>query len=375
MQGLFNATVGGSVGLGNWLGGIVRADAGFNASTQVDRSAARDQVINSALSVSQNEDFQKNLQRVNDFSESKAFTNLKDEGVRLSSGYNNSLDELRTHQESYQIAKSNLDQISETTAWSEQNSQLIKKSLNQDFVDWGSERLGGFSQFQEFLSNGTEIERQSLITDFVGYVRSQENEGFSSFIPKNYQDPDTAYKNFPVKTINVEDEKNELYSSAVKDAVSAGLFKDEIKDSGSNLYSQKQIQEDYYNERSGLVNDKIKQQHEKMTRQGGRDQDRHRALAQAGSFGQGHGHPRPRQHRRQRSECRRARRDRRPHCHPHRRHHRLRQSDEHAARTNCQQERLAARSGNRHRRPRAIGDRHGRPRLAIRRHGRRQTLH
>lgn len=63
------------------------------------------------------------------------------------------MDQLYSQQLSCQSAESYLTQISENESWFNQNSHLIKRSLNDDFIAWANSKFEGeYSQVREIFS-------------------------------------------------------------------------------------------------------------------------------------------------------------------------------------------------------------------------------
>lgn len=151
---------------------------GANASESFSKGTSREELLNSALSVSKSEGFQENLQKIKDYAKSQAFNSSHDEGTRLSQSLCHSFDKLDSSQNSYQNALNKQIQTSNNASWFEQNSQMVKHSLNQDFVQWASNEFcssGGFDHVKEILSNDCKSEIQPLIQRFVQHIR-EENE-------------------------------------------------------------------------------------------------------------------------------------------------------------------------------------------------------
>ena len=133
-----------------------------------NRSVSRDEVLSSAMNANQSEEFQTNLQKVQDFAETKGFTSLKDEGMRLVTGYTRSLDDVHSSQEQLNIAQNKLHQVSETAQWADSHSDLVKQSLNQDFVNWIAEKYpekGGYSRAIDTVMQS--LEKQEMIQEFL----------------------------------------------------------------------------------------------------------------------------------------------------------------------------------------------------------------
>ena len=168
---LAGANLGGSLGV-----------LGLNLGASGDRNASRDEILNAAQHVSGREDFQHHWQKINDYAFSKAASSSQDEGTRLSKVYSDSFDSLESQQHSYQEAKSHLEQVSDNASWYTQNSHLIKRSLNQDFINWASHRVpGGSSAVLEMISKDRPEEIQPLVQDFIDYIKpAMKPDGISN---------------------------------------------------------------------------------------------------------------------------------------------------------------------------------------------------
>ena len=158
----------GSVGLGGSFLKIASAEGRIGGSGAWTKGALRDDVINSALSVAKSEGFQQNFQQINDYARSQASSSSLDAGSRDSHAYVSAMDQLHSKQLSYQTAENYLEQISKNESWFNQNSQLIKRSLNDDFIAWADTQFeGGYSQVRDILSRDRPEEIQPLVQEFI----------------------------------------------------------------------------------------------------------------------------------------------------------------------------------------------------------------
>lgn len=124
---------------------------GAKASTALGSS--KDEAITSANNLFKSEEFQKHFQKIQDVSSSESYGYLDDTGKRLVESCSESFEQLKSSQTSFQIAQNELNQLSENATWAEQNSHQVRRSLNQDFVNWASEKYantGGFSRVEKF---------------------------------------------------------------------------------------------------------------------------------------------------------------------------------------------------------------------------------
>jgi conjugal transfer mating pair stabilization protein TraG len=216
------AAVGGELGVSkllNAIGGLGvitisgRGTAGYNFG------ADESKVVSAAMNFAQSQEFQSNFQKVKDYAATNATSSSMDEGVRLSQDFTQSLNEVQTHQNAYQVAKTQLDQVSDTSAWYQQNSHLIKDNLNQKYVDWAVDKFNeqyqdgtGFDRFKELMqsSDPADIRQtQSLVYEFV-QTEIDKQAGIAN--PSNYQDPNVAYENANIGKVNRSDKLNEIFS-------------------------------------------------------------------------------------------------------------------------------------------------------------------
>ena len=185
-----------------------------NYSTGVDES----KVMNAALNFAQSEEFQSNFQKIKDYATSQAYSSSNDEGVRLSQDFTESLNKVKNYQEAHQGAKSQLDQVSDTSAWYQQNSHLIKDNLNQKYVDWAVEKFNdqyqdgtGFDRFKELTDSSDPndvCQVQGLVYEFVQSQMDRQS-GISN--PSRYQDPGAAYENAHIARVDEEKKSNQIF--------------------------------------------------------------------------------------------------------------------------------------------------------------------
>jgi len=191
---------------GNWnIGLLLRGQSSMGAS--------KNEQLSGGENTATQEEYQKHYQRLQDFSQSSAANSLDERGQRLTHGYSQSLDRMQSAQESHQIAQTELNQISENATWSEQNSDSVKRSLNQDFIGWASEQYadqGGFGYVKSTLISGNSEEKNAMVNGFVTHLRSRR-EPISA--PKNFVDPSEA-RSLPKKfsAAAVEDSVNSFFN-------------------------------------------------------------------------------------------------------------------------------------------------------------------
>lgn len=213
--------VGGELGFGFPIKAI---NVGFNGSfgyTKNDSCGAdQSKIMSSAINFAQSQEFQQSFQKVKDFSSSSAVSSFSDEGTRFSHDMTESYNALKSSQETYQAAKTSLDQVSDTSAWYEQNSHLIKDNLNQKYVDWAIDQLNqthgdgsGFERFKDMMSSSDSSEiyqRQRMLYEFV---QSEIDQKVGIQNPLNYREPSAAYDSSRIEKIDVNEEINSVYQA------------------------------------------------------------------------------------------------------------------------------------------------------------------
>lgn len=212
--------IGGEVGVSKLLNSMV--GAGLNISAKgsggynfgVDES----QLLSAAMNFSESQEFQSSFQKVKDYAATMATSSSTDEGVRIAQDFTQSLNDAQSYQEAHQAAKSQLDQISDTSSWYQQNSHLIKENLNQEYVDWAVNKFNeeyqdgtGFDRLKELIhsSNPSDaLQSQGLLYEFI---QSEMNKKCGISYPEGYRDPNLAYENANVSKIDKEKKSNEIF--------------------------------------------------------------------------------------------------------------------------------------------------------------------
>lgn len=225
-------------------------DFGITAKSTANFGSNKEHLLNNANSIVKSEEFQKHFQRLQDFAQSDAYNTLDEKGMRLVESTSHSLDEMKNSQHTYQVAKSNLDQVSDQATWAEQNSHLIRRSLNQDFINWASDQFahqGGFAKVEDILTNGSIYQQEALVQDFISHVRQNNFEP-----PKGYVDP-SEERHLP-QDISIAQMKENIH-----EAISSGEshFSPVISEKGENISRRYSQESQEYLEKFGQVSKKI----------------------------------------------------------------------------------------------------------------------
>ncbi len=191
------------------------------------RNSTLDEAANEAKNISSGEDFQRHLQNVNDFARSKAHTALHDEGVRLAESTCHSIDETASSQQHYSAAKSQSEQLSSTASWAEQNTQNIRKALNQDLVNWSIDNKG-FEEAKRVLTVGGDGERSAMISEFICSLHSQ-----SDF--KDGIGIDQRYEQAGIKTLDKDAEMDKVFAGSIELGKAQGLERGFVSDRGRDM--------------------------------------------------------------------------------------------------------------------------------------------
>lgn len=211
-------------------------DFGLTAKSSTNLGSNKEHLLNTANNVVKSEEFQKHFQKLQDFSQSSAYNTSDETGIRLVESCSQSLENMKSSQESYQIAQSNLDQVSENATWAEQNAHLIRRSLNQDFVNWASGKYaneGSFSKVEEILTKDGTQAQETLVEEFVNYVRSQ-SATISS--PEGYADPSS--KRSLSKELSMEEAQESIHQMVGAHEPRFAKTLPEKKEALANKYSQ-----------------------------------------------------------------------------------------------------------------------------------------
>lgn len=197
-----------------------------------DTAASRDDLYNAALNIATSEDFQRNFQKVQDFSINSSSSMLDDEGLRLVQGVTKSLDEVASSQEQYMTSLSAMNQISESLSWTQNNAQSLKHSLNQDFINWASEKFyadGGLNHAMEIISGDNVFERDSLVNEFIACQRNSSDMSLNSFVT-----PQDSFSNSEIQSIDKAKELQALNDYTSTNKHSSGL-------SGNRIATQTEV--------------------------------------------------------------------------------------------------------------------------------------
>lgn len=196
-----------------------------------DCSTSKEALISSALNTVNSEDFSTNYQKVCDFATSTAHNTLDDQGVRLAEGVTRSLDEVASAQSQYQTAITHSDQVSESLSWAQQNSYFIRSALNQDFVNWASDRIGP-EETRRVLINNCESEIGPLITEFI--MDFQEVHG-NSLQQGEFQNPHEAFNMAQLPTIDKEEAFKAIHAATSGDFATYGLSQKDLSQKKNEL--------------------------------------------------------------------------------------------------------------------------------------------
>lgn len=186
-----------------------------STNNNFSKSASSSDSLSSASNISASEDFQKHFNNVTEYARNNAHSSSSDEGIKLASGLTESLDNVKSSQESHQNALNEMNQASQNLSWSESNSHQIKRSLNQDFVEWSKEKIG-YSNTVNMLESRSPVEREQMMGEFVANLR----EGSSSYTLEGYKDPNEAFNNGKLNSLDYGKELASMKASsnAVADA-------------------------------------------------------------------------------------------------------------------------------------------------------------
>jgi conjugal transfer mating pair stabilization protein TraG len=244
----FAGSFGGEVGVSKLLSSIVGVGASLSGKGSLSYNTGADtsKLINSALNFAQSTEFQENYQKVKDYAISQASSSSTDEGVRFAQDFSQSLNGIQTNQEAFNAAKTELNQVSDTSSWYQQNSHMIKDNLNQKYMDWAVDRYNekygdgtGLARLKEIMNSSdssASSETQSLIYEFM---QSEMGKQTHITTPSNYQNPQTAYESLTVPEV---DQKRSLDSVSASYSTGSELIEQVY---GANLGKQEELQKGF----------------------------------------------------------------------------------------------------------------------------------
>ena len=177
-------------------------DLGVIAKASNNLGGNKEEAISTASNIVQSEEYQKNFQKLHDISNSASYGTSDEKGMRLAESFSQSFENMQNAQHSFQIAQTELNQVSENATWAEQNSNLIRHSRNQDFINWASDQYaneGGFSKVQDILNKGDPGTQGELLNRFISSMR-ESSPHFEA--PKSYLDPQIAATHELPKDLN-----------------------------------------------------------------------------------------------------------------------------------------------------------------------------
>ena len=207
MDMLMSVGASGSVGF-NLFG----CGAGFNrgATHNTTNSVGLSEALSDAETITSSKDFQEHFNNITEFAKNSAHSSMSDEGVKLASGFCESLDNVTSSQESYQNAISDMSQATQNLSWSENNTQSIRHSLDQDFVDWSINTIG-HRETIEMLNSPSHTRRDQMMGEFMGSYVARLREG-SELSIEGYPDPCLAFENGRIHPIDHDTALSDIQS-------------------------------------------------------------------------------------------------------------------------------------------------------------------
>jgi conjugal transfer mating pair stabilization protein TraG len=207
------ATIGGSLGAGVAIDKVfsMRGEAGLSRTRQDGFGASREEMMSSAVNVSKDMSLQKSWQNLKDFAKNTSASETQNSGTRISTDFTQGLNDTQSHQESHQAALSRLKHVSETVSFYEQHSQDINQNHTQQFVQWCQAELGGdIHEFKRLSLSSNPSDQKQMQRFVVNYMQKLQKEYQSISAPASYQNPQEAYANAHVPTIDKKAEINEI---------------------------------------------------------------------------------------------------------------------------------------------------------------------
>lgn len=213
---------------------------GIEGKGSSDHTLSEDEVFNSARNFVESEEFSSGMQKIQGFAETSNFSSLNDQGLRISEGYTNSLDQVHSSQEQHQAALSKMEQTSQNLSFAESLSHSIKKSLDQPLLEFAANKYqgeGGFDKALDVLTHNDSLEKSELIHEFL-YDYSQKHDSFGN---DTFSNPEDTYNSSFIPQVDALQETEDLqaiYSQSKERTTSFSQAKSHLEDLKSNHSNQ-----------------------------------------------------------------------------------------------------------------------------------------
>jgi conjugal transfer mating pair stabilization protein TraG len=185
---------------------VLRAMLGaklFGTGAETGTESGSSELSSKLQSYTSSTDFQERIEQIKDFCKTESYTDLSDEGKRISNSYVDSLEKVESYQDSLTNAYSRLNQISETADYFDQSSLSTRKQITQEFVDFTRQKCQEENypwSSAEILTGKNDQLRDELLAEFSqGYVEKIEQK-----IPNGFQDPLSNYHRSSLANCNIE---------------------------------------------------------------------------------------------------------------------------------------------------------------------------
>jgi protein-arginine kinase activator protein McsA len=126
-----------------------------------------------------------------------------------------------------------MEQLSDNSSWATQNSNVVRKALNQDFINWASDTKGGFTEVVEVLEGKNTHLQDAWVQEYVGVLRSQMENSFHS----EYAEAQNSVINkiSSVKKVDLESSEKAIAEDYYQMGQFNGLSKSSVEVQGKSV--------------------------------------------------------------------------------------------------------------------------------------------
>lgn len=200
---------------------VLSAKTGHSENCNISSDEARQ----SAENIFKSNDFQEHYQRVLNSTHNESTNNMSDEGKRFVENYMASSEKLKSAQDQFSTAHSELNQISENLSYVQSHTSTVNTNLNTEFSNWLNDR----GSLGTLFDKGREQELNSLRDIFIGEKCQSDIGGL-----ENFTDPSSSSAPLP----SIENEWTGLKENARQKADNMGLAFGQTQNSEQSVTNQ-----------------------------------------------------------------------------------------------------------------------------------------
>lgn len=204
---------------------VISARTGHSGSCGVVSEEGQQEAQN----LLQSKDFQEHFQRVFNCSKNDSINSMTDEGKRFVENYATSMENLKSTQEQFSTAFSELNQISENLSYVQSHASTVNTNLNTDFSNWLSDQ----GKLGLLFDKNSGDELNELRDLFIEEKCKSNLEGLT-----RYEEPTLSPFDLP----SIEKEGNISKEKMHQKAQEMDLFPNQSQDRGHTVLNQYEAQ-------------------------------------------------------------------------------------------------------------------------------------